>query len=289
MTGQETKKIFVVGRGENGKTMTTQTIVGENSKVVYTSGTINVISSADDKVDKVEVADGTGVGEPLEDLTIDIGDIIKSVDDVMVKQFINTLTAIVLVLKYGVRFTMQEKKSLHIVKDIFGQDVMKRRGVVVITYGDNFYKENDKTFQEWCREQTGDFRSLMEECNYRCVLFDNRDGSKRESQVKEFMATVAQIDATIPYKYTPDKNSREKLINEYKKLEPVKAEERHNVEKPKDNCNGFLSCIRSLLCYISGCFCRLWDCCKSCNWWNSCRKSESEAPKQGDSTPKETD
>ncbi|XP_059152021.1 uncharacterized protein LOC131938135 [Physella acuta] len=228
MESTDSAKIFVVGRDGQGKTSTIATIVGDNSEILHNSGEIEVKFSPKNNV---SLADGTSVGEPLEDLVLNdikIEKIIHNVDYVMNNVFDKLLTAIVFVLKFGVRFTMQEKKSLQIVKAIFGQDVIRQRGVVVMTYGDNFDKENYKTFQEWCREQTGDLKSLMEECNYRCVLFDNRDGSKRESQVKEFMSAVAQIDGTIPYVYTPDEDSREKLCNEYKSLiSGSKAKETH--------------------------------------------------------------
>ncbi|XP_059152057.1 uncharacterized protein LOC131938156 [Physella acuta] len=251
MANTECAKIFVVGRDGNGKTSTIATIVGEKSETLQTSGEIEVKFSPKNNV---SLADGVGVGEPLEDLVLNdikIEKIINNVDYVMNNVFNKLLTAIVFVFKFGVRFTMQEKKCLQIVKDIFGQDVMKRRGVVVITYGDNFDKNVQETFQEWCQKQESSFQSLMEECNYRCVLFDNRDGSKRETQVKQFMAAVAQIDHKRPYEYAPNSNSRKKLIKEYTILKANKKseEEENHITEKQEKCDT-KKCLAALVILI---------------------------------------
>ncbi|CAL1546308.1 unnamed protein product [Lymnaea stagnalis] len=77
-------------------------------------------------------------------------------------------------MKYGVRYTKQEKDSVKMIKCIFGENIFVDWGIIVFTYGDNFYTDSQITFDDWCREQTGDIKSLFEEVQYRCVIFDNK-------------------------------------------------------------------------------------------------------------------
>ncbi|XP_059170608.1 uncharacterized protein LOC131952106 [Physella acuta] len=95
--------------------------------------------------------------------------------------------AVVLVLQYGVRFTKQEKDTIAVIREIFGRDVFKKWGVIVMTYGDSFQLDHDdegssgtiqQKFDGWRKQQVGDIKKLFEECGERCVVFNNKANDK---------------------------------------------------------------------------------------------------------------
>lgn len=67
---------------------------------------------------------------------------------------------------------------MQMIKSTFGPSVVKDYGVIVMTYGDSFEldveEEEDMTIDKWCKEQTGHIQTLFQECDNRCVLFNNR-------------------------------------------------------------------------------------------------------------------
>ncbi|KAH9524164.1 Immune-associated nucleotide-binding protein 10 [Bulinus truncatus] len=106
--------------------------------------------------------------------------------------------AIVYVMKYGVRFTNQEKDAVKEVRCMFGDDVFNRHVIIIMTYGDLFdldTEEDDRTFEDWCEQQTGDIHKLFEEVDYRIVLFDNKtkDQEKLRSQLNKLLTHAEKI------------------------------------------------------------------------------------------------
>ncbi|KAK6961093.1 GIMAP protein [Biomphalaria glabrata] len=103
-------------------------------------------------------------------------------------------SALVIVLKYGEKFTRQENENIQNIKAILGRDVIKKHGICLVTHGDN-YDDNDDNqipFEDWCREQEDDVKLLFEECNFRCVLFNNKtkDSAVRSAQVNRLLQAV---------------------------------------------------------------------------------------------------
>ncbi|CAL1534688.1 unnamed protein product [Lymnaea stagnalis] len=182
---EETIRLLMVGRTGNGKSSTGNTIF--NSKVFKTHEPNRASKEAVEfhcgRVGgtswgvTVRLVDGTCVGDAVSDLSGGKEALLESLRSIWCHE--PEFHAILFVLKYGVRFTKQEKDAVQCVKSMFGEDVFRKWGVIVMTYGDNFETDNDerKSFEDWCREQSGDFKSLCEECDYRCVLFNNRSYS----------------------------------------------------------------------------------------------------------------
>ncbi|CAL1546310.1 unnamed protein product [Lymnaea stagnalis] len=104
--------------------------------------------------------------------------------------------ALIFVMKYGVRYTKQEKDSVKMIKFIFGENVFQKWGILVFTYGDNFYSDSQITFEDWCREQTGDIKNLFEEVQHRCVIFDNKTVSLelQNSQRSTFSSLIDKVN-----------------------------------------------------------------------------------------------
>ncbi|XP_059159816.1 uncharacterized protein LOC131943632 [Physella acuta] len=103
--------------------------------------------------------------------------------------------AFLLVLKYGNRFTREEKDAVDALKNVLGENFLRKYCILIMTCGDIFKEEQrgtiDKrtTFPQWCEKQDGAFKELLEECDNRLILFDN------STQVEQDIAK--QIDALI--------------------------------------------------------------------------------------------
>ncbi|XP_059153058.1 GTPase IMAP family member 4-like [Physella acuta] len=110
--------------------------------------------------------------------------------------------AFLLVLKYGKRFTREEHASVDTLKKVFGDNFLRKYGILIITYGDIFKEEQrgkiDKrtTFSQWCEKQDGAFKDLLEECDNRVILFNNSTQAKRV-KVKQIEKLIKNIDKLL--------------------------------------------------------------------------------------------
>ena len=111
--------------------------------------------------------------------------------------------------KYGGRFTDEDKKVFGFLKKIFGEDFAKQMCILVLTCGDNFEKDHEEdglTFENWCQNEKGQFRDIIEECGNRIMLFDNmtKDKDEQTKQIEKLLFFVKKVNK----KYT-DRNFEE--------------------------------------------------------------------------------
>ncbi|KAI8776210.1 protein AIG1 [Biomphalaria glabrata] len=163
------RKILLVGRAGNGKTSTARSL--------------RMVSS------EIETIPCVGVGDIQEDRTESIQTVISLVQDTLQANR-EGMSAIILVLKYGVRFTKQEKDAVEITKLMFGESVFRSHGIIAMTYGDLFEAD---CFEDWCREQTGDIHNLFEEVNYRIVLMDNKS-QEQQKQLEQYTEVLRHVE-----------------------------------------------------------------------------------------------
>ncbi|KAK0050006.1 protein AIG1 [Biomphalaria pfeifferi] len=169
------KRILLVGRAGNGLTSCVQSI----NKVQPGCRPIEIYA-----LECPGVGDkGEDRRESIESTRNNLKEIIKAYDKD------GGIDAIALVLKYGVRFTKQEKDAVEEVKLMFGANVFQEHGIIIMTYGDLFEgydvgKEN--YFIDWASEQRGDIEKLFQDVQTRVYLFDNKADNiqKRREQVE---------------------------------------------------------------------------------------------------------
>ncbi|XP_059152060.1 uncharacterized protein LOC131938159 [Physella acuta] len=196
MSDSQSKIFLLTGRTGNGKSSTgnfflsglyflPHSSLSDDTRILRYSATVTGRA--------ITVIDGTGIGDIGEDLACSAEDLLENTREALQDGGFDVL---VFVLKYGVRFTKQEKDAVQRVKDMFGEDVFKTRGVIVMTYGDNFQLDNEDEnveFVDWCRRQTGEVENLFEEVQYRIVLVNNKTKDKTATR-EEFFALTDKLN-----------------------------------------------------------------------------------------------
>ncbi|KAI8776250.1 GTPase IMAP family member [Biomphalaria glabrata] len=125
--------------------------------------------------------------------------------------------AFLLVVKFGGRFTKEDKGTVDFLKEVFGQTFVSKFCILVLTYGDQFEAQVKDKFKDWIQSQKGVLSDLVKECNNRVILFDNQttDRQKRKRQVNELIEIVDSLKQENS-RYTNDqfdlaKSERESL------------------------------------------------------------------------------
>ncbi|KAH9499729.1 hypothetical protein Btru_077684 [Bulinus truncatus] len=148
----------------------------------------------------IKVVDGPGIAD-----TRDIRDTKEAAEKVLqemrdtIKLNTKGYHAFLLVIKYPTRITKEERDCIETLKFIFGNDFIQKYCIIVVTGGDDFdrkWREKNKTFKEWCEEQTQEtFKYIYNECEKRIVLFNNTTKSykKKKNQLKKLLKIVDRL------------------------------------------------------------------------------------------------
>lgn len=133
--------------------------------------------------------------------------------------------ALLVVIRFGCRFTEEDINTITYLKIVFGQDFVQKHCVIVMTYGDNFTaaKEDGEItvpFLEWCKQQRP-FKSLFLEVQERVVLFNNRGTHQEKLQQRKELVLMVDRLSSGGLRYTDvnfaeARKHQEQLISEHK-------------------------------------------------------------------------
>ena len=110
--------------------------------------------------------------------------------------------AFLVVLRYNTKITHEERLPIYTLKRMFGEQILKERVIFIFTYGDDY--SSSERFEIYIEKQR-QIRGYLSECEYRYLLWNNRetDHVRSRQQVVKLAQLVDKIlennNITHPY------------------------------------------------------------------------------------------